>query len=48
MVGHDAQMASGLIVNKPIASVLCGRVLGGSGFPVPKAHGGTMFYDGPV
>ena len=46
MVGHDAQMAFGLIVNAN-RSVLRGRVFGGLGFPV-EGTGGTIFYDGPV
>ena len=49
MVGHDAQMAFGLIVNKPIASVLRGRVFGGLGISGAEGtEGSTIFYDGPV
>ena len=40
MVGHDAQMAFGLIINKPIASVLRGRVFGGLGISGAEGTGG--------
>ena len=48
MVGHDAQMAFGLIVNKPIASVRRGRVFGGLGISGAEGTGVAQFCDGPV
>ena len=44
MVGQDAQMAFGLIVNKPIASVLRGRVFGGLGISGAEGTGGVQYF----
>ena len=49
MVGHDAQGAFGLIVNKPISSVPRGRVFEGLGISAAEGTGDlTIFYGGPV
>ena len=49
MVGHDAQGAFGLIVNKPIGSVSHGRVSEGPGISGAEGTGGfTIFDGGPV
>ena len=49
MVGHDAQGAFGLIVNKPISSVPRGTVFEGLGISAAEGTGGfTIFYGGPV
>ena len=49
MVGHDAQGAFGLIVNKPISSVPRGRVFEGLGVSAAEGTGDLIiFYGGPI
>ena len=49
IVGHDAQGAFGLIVNKPVRSVPRGKVFGGLGTSGAEGTGDfTIFYGGPV